>query len=51
MELGVVNSQVQIGDVKNLLRDTGFGDKILEVDAIVNPLLSKLKKDTSLLTR
>jgi hypothetical protein len=44
LELGVVNSQVQIGDVKNLLRDTGFGDKILEVDAIVNPLLSKLKK-------
>jgi len=44
LDLGVVNSQVQIGDVKNLLRDTGFGDKILEVDAIVNPLLSKLKK-------
>ena len=44
LELGVVNSQVQIGDVKNLLRDTGFGDKILEVDAVLNPLLSKLKK-------
>ena len=43
LELGVVNSQVQIGDVKNLLRDTGFGDKILEVDAVLNPLLSKLK--------
>ena len=44
LELGVVNSQVQIGDVKNLLRDTGFGDKILEVDAVINPLMSKLKK-------
>jgi len=44
LELGVVNSQVQIGDLKNLMRDVGFGDKIMDVDAIVNPLLNKLKK-------
>ena len=26
LELGVVNSQVQIGDLKNLMRDVNFGD-------------------------
>ena len=44
LELGVVNSQVQIGDLRNLLRDINFGDKITDLDAVVNPLLSKLKK-------
>ena len=44
LELGVVNSQVQIGDLKNLMRDVGFGDKIMDLDAIVNPMLNKLKK-------
>ena len=44
LELGVVNSQTQIGDLKNLLRDVNFGDSILELDKVVNPMLSKLKK-------
>jgi hypothetical protein len=44
LELGVVNSQVQIGDLKTLLRDVNFGDSILDLDKVVNPLLSKLKK-------
>ena len=44
LELGVVNSQVQIGDLRNLMRDVGFGDKIMDLDSIVNPLLNKLKK-------
>ena len=44
LELGVVNSQVQIGDLKNLMRDVNFGDSIMDLDKIVNPLLNRLKK-------
>ena len=44
LELGVVNSQVQIGDLRNLLRDVNFGDSILDLDKVVNPMLAKLKK-------
>ena len=44
LELGVVNSQVQIGDLKNLMRDVNFGDSIMDLDKIVNPMLNNLKK-------
>ena len=44
LELGVVNSQVQIGDLRNLLRDVNFGDSIMDLDKVVNPMLAKLKK-------
>ena len=44
LELGVVNSQVQIGDLRALLKDVNFGDKISDLDAVMNPMLSKLKK-------
>ncbi len=44
LELGVVNSQVQIGDLRALMRDVNFGDKIADLDAVLNPMLSKLKK-------
>ena len=44
LELGVVNSQVQIGDLKALMRDVNFGDKIADLDAVTTPLLKKLKK-------
>ena len=42
LELGVVNSQVQIGDLKNLLRDVRFGGSIADSDAVLKPMLSKL---------
>ena len=44
LELGVVNSQVQIGDLRNLLRDVNFGDSIMDIDKILNPMLTRLKK-------
>jgi len=44
LELGVVNSQVQIGDLRALMKDVNFGDKIGDLDAVLNPMLSKLKK-------
>ena len=44
LELGVVNSQVQIGDLKNLLRDVKFGEGMLNTDNFLRPMLGKLKK-------
>jgi hypothetical protein len=44
LELGVVNSQVQIGDLRALMKDVNFGDKIADLDAVLNPMLAKLKK-------
>jgi len=43
-ELGVVNSQVQIGDLKALLRDIRFGEQAANVDSILNPMMGKLKR-------
>jgi len=44
IELGVVNQQVQIGDLKNLLRDIKFGEQVSNTDSVLRPMLSKLKK-------
>ena len=44
LELGVVNSQVQIGDLINLLRDAGAGSNVAATDAILKPFVRKLKK-------
>ena len=44
LELGVVNSQVQIGDLINLLRDAGGGANIAQTDALLKPFFRKLKK-------
>ena len=44
LELGIVNSQTQIGDLKNLLRDVNFGDKLTDLDSMISPMMSRLKK-------
>ena len=44
VELGVVNQQVQIGDLKNLLRDIKIGEQVSNTDSILRPMLSKLRK-------
>ena len=41
LELGVVNSQVQLGDVKNLLKDLKFGND-LNIDGPLNSMGQKL---------
>jgi len=51
LELGIVNSQTQIGDLKNLLRDVNFGDKLTDLDSMLSPMMSKLKKNSRILTR
>jgi hypothetical protein len=43
LDLGVVNSQVQLGDVKNLLRDVRFGENL----NLEKPLESMMKKLTA----
>jgi len=41
LELGVVNSQVQIGDLKNLLRDIRFGEN-LNIEKPLQGMMAKL---------
>ena len=44
LELGVVNTQVQIGDLINLLRDATGNPGVVSTDAILKPFMTKLKK-------
>jgi hypothetical protein len=44
LELGVVNSQVQIGDLVNLLKDATGNPGVVSTDTILKPFLTKLKK-------
>ena len=44
LELGVVNSQVQIGDLVNLLKDATGNPGVVSTDAILKPFMTKLKK-------
>jgi hypothetical protein len=44
LELGVVNTQVQIGDLINLLRDATGNPGVVSTDAILRPFMSRLKK-------
>ena len=41
LRLGVVNSQVQLGDIKNLLKDVRFGENI-QLDKPLSSMASKL---------
>ena len=43
LELGVVNSQVQVGDLKSLFRDMGFGAKSVDIDSGLKPMMSRLQ--------
>jgi hypothetical protein len=43
LELGVVNTEVRLGDLKALLRDVKFGESV-SADNILKPMMNKLKK-------
>ena len=43
VELGLVNQQVQIGDIKNLFRDIKFGEQAANVDSVLRPFMSRMK--------
>ena len=44
LELGVVNTQVQIGDLINLLKDVTANPGVVNTDAVLKPFMTKLKK-------
>ena len=44
LELGVVNSQVQIGDLTALLKDIKGGDQMFSPDTALKAMMKKLKK-------
>ena len=44
LELGVVNSQVQIGDLKALLTDVRLGEQVANIDSIISPFMRKMKR-------
>ena len=43
IELGIVNQQIQVGDLKSLFKTAGYGDSIGNTDAVLRPLMSRLK--------
>ena len=43
LELGIVNQQVQIGDLKGLFKAANFGDGVANTDAVLRPLMARLK--------
>jgi hypothetical protein len=43
LELGVVNTEVRLGDLKALLRDVKFGES-MSADNVLKPMMNKLKK-------
>ena len=44
LELGVVNSQVQIADLKALLTDVRLGQQVANIDTTVSPFMNKMRK-------
>ena len=44
LELGITNSQVQLGDLISLLKDTGGGPGLLNLDTSLGRFLNKFKK-------
>ncbi len=44
LELGVVNSQVQISDLKALLTDVRLGQQVANIDTTVSPFMNTMRK-------
>ena len=44
LELGVVNSQVQIADLKALLTDVRLGQQVANIDTTVSPFMNTMRK-------
>src|SRR6056300_880309 len=47
LELGIVNTNVRLGDLQNLMKDVRFGEGNLATDSILRPMLNSLGKKTS----
>jgi len=46
LELGIVNTNVRLGDLRALARDVRFGENNLAADSIIKPMLNTLGKQT-----
>jgi len=47
LELGIVNTNVRIGDLRNLMKDVRFGEGNIATDSILKPMINTLGKKTS----
>ena len=47
LELGIVNTNVRYGDLRNLMKDVRFGEGNLATDSILKPMINTLGKKTS----
>ena len=47
LELGIVNTNVRVGDLRNLMKDVRFGEGNIATDSILKPMINTLGKKTS----
>ena len=47
LELGIVNTNVRLGDLRNLMKDVRFGEGNIATDSVLRPLINSLGKKTS----
>ena len=47
LELGIVNTNVRLGDLRNLMKDIRFGEGNIATDSVLKPMLEVLGKKTS----
>ncbi len=47
LELGIVNTNVRIGDLRNLMKDVRFGEGNIATDSVLKPMIDILGKKTS----
>jgi len=47
LELGITNTNVRLGDLRNLMKDVRFGEGNIATDSILKPMINSLGKKTS----
>ncbi|MDB9910536.1 hypothetical protein OAC88_00155 [Flavobacteriaceae bacterium] len=47
LELGITNTNVRLGDLRNLMKDVRFGEGNIATDSILRPMINSLGKKTS----
>ena len=47
LELGIVNTNVRLGDLRNLMKDVRFGEGNIATDSILKPMINVLGKKVS----
>ena len=47
LELGITNTNVRLGDLRNLMKDVRFGEGNIATDSILRPMINALGKKVS----